>query len=608
MLEIGTIPIDFTLDQYNSGTATLSSYNGKIISLSFMDIDNDWDWLKNLISIKNNASFTGTMQIIVVIYKYNGGTSKDDIQEKIDNDPGITDADITFPLLVDNTWSTISFAYQYLNQGFGGDSYFSNSFSNYFSSFLISKDNVISDKWNKNCTTNSDPISFNKIIIPSIPVFNSQDYGSTDKYLLQRLINLDASPAILYTTPVEGTELTSLSSVEVVYSKLMVDAAATAGNYTPGGTGVGTLSVTGTSYTGTDRIENVATLTTSGTLVDGELAITLSNITDTEGNALTDAVINYPTNPTAPSIASWTSAGTIANGGTVQVTFSEDVSNATNTDNYVVNYAGTGSVSIQSISYNSGTRTAELTMSLALTNGATFTIETVTGSSPITDGTHTLANGTSPLYSTADLVAPTVTSWTASGQVSSGGVITVQFSDNVVNADNISNYQVNYSGPGTVTITGPISYDSGAFTAALTMSISGTDGTTFTIETVTGASPISDGTNNLTNGTSNTYLTADEIIPTITGWSPSGTVNNGDTVYVQFSENVSNANRTDNYQVNHTGAGTVGIQGVTYDSGTHRATLTVTVSGTDGSSFTIETITGSSPISDGTNTLVNGTS
>ncbi|MCP4136317.1 MAG: hypothetical protein GY754_35430 [bacterium] len=611
MLEIGTIPIDFTLDQYNSGTDTLSNYSGKIISLSFMDIDNDWDWLKNLISIKNNASFTSNMQIIAVIYKYNGSTSKDDIQEKIDNDPDITDTDIDFPLLVDNTWSTICFAYQYLNQGFGDDDYFSDSFSNYLSSFLISKDYVISDKWNKNCTTNSDPISFNKIIIPSIAVFDSLDYDNTEEYLLPRLINLDASPTILYTTPSEESELTDLTQVEIVYSKLMEDEAGTAANYTPGGTGAGALSVTEASYTGTERIENAATLSTEGTLEDGELSITLSGaITDTEGNSLDNSVINYTINPNAPSITSWTEAGTIADGNIIQVTFSEDVSNATEAGNYNVNYSGTGTVTIlEPIVYNSGTRTAELTISLFETNGATFTINTVTGSNPISDGTHTLANSTSNLYSTADLLAPTVSSWTVSGTVNDGDVITVKFSENVVNTNNINNYQVNYSGTGTVSITQPISYNDTEHTAALTMSISGTDGKTFTIETITGTSPISDGTNNLVNGISNTYLTSDEVAPTIISWSDPGVINNDDTITITFSENVINADNINNYSINYSGSGSVTINdSISYNSDTFTASLPLSLSGTDGSTFTIETVLGSSPISDNTTPLINGTS
>ncbi|MCP4131143.1 MAG: Ig-like domain-containing protein [bacterium] len=308
MLEIGTIPIDFTLDHYASGNDTLLSYSGQTIVLSFIDIDNGWDWLEYLITMNNNLPSPGSMQIIAVIFKFEGSTSKDDIQDRIDGDPNINDADLSFPVLVDNPWGVLSFAYQYLNQGFDDDPDYSGLFSNELLSFMISSDFLVTDKWNKNSTVNSDPISFNKIIIPSVPQFDSQDYDNTEKYIIQRLTNLNATPTILYTTPAEGTVLSGLTPVEVVFSKLMVDAAGTGTNYTPGGAGGAGLTISTASYTGVEKIENVANLTMGGTLAPGNITIAIgAAVTDTEGNPLADNSIEYTAADTdAPVITSFT--------------------------------------------------------------------------------------------------------------------------------------------------------------------------------------------------------------------------------------------------------------------------------------------------------------
>ncbi|MCP4134906.1 MAG: VWA domain-containing protein, partial [bacterium] len=295
-------------------------------------------------------------------------------------------------VLVDNPWGVLSFAYQYLNQGFDDDPDYSGLFSNELLSFMISSDFLVTDKWNKNCTANNDPISFNKLphtritlsgtfspastatlslaipdltgtnevtvsydgtdytygstitdtrisgITPAngtttpdlLPIyvefarditdmdvvgnyttaattgtitglvgdvahgFDSTDYDITEKYIIRRLINLDANPTILYTTPPEGTVLSGLTPVEVVYSKLLVDAAGTAAEFTPGGAAGGSLTILDASYTGVEKIENVVNLTMGGTLGAGSLSITMTAaVTDTEGNALTDNSIVY---------------------------------------------------------------------------------------------------------------------------------------------------------------------------------------------------------------------------------------------------------------------------------------------------------------------------
>jgi hypothetical protein len=95
----------------------------------------------------------------------------------------------------------------------------------------------------------------------------------------------------------ETNPLASLSSVDIIFSKLMNDAAGDASHYTLGGAGSAGLTKGTASYTGRNKIENVATLPITGMPAsDGALSITLdSSITDTAGTSLnaSNRSINY---------------------------------------------------------------------------------------------------------------------------------------------------------------------------------------------------------------------------------------------------------------------------------------------------------------------------
>ncbi len=608
---IGETPNDFTLNTYDTASATtLSNSSGDVVLLSFIELNAGWDWIKSLRDIQDDPAIIGVstdIQILAVFFYYpTGAVSFFDVLGKFSGDPAISETDINFPILLDNSWAS-SIAQEYRN-GFlsGTDPIFADNPGSSTWSYLISKDHLITDKWNRNCTANSEPISFNRMV-GSLP-FDSVDYTLGTEYTTDRMLNLVADPTILSANPADGGNITSLPSTEIIYSK-PVSNAAVQGNYALSGAGAAGLSIGGVSYTGADFVENFCTLSIGGSLVPGDVDIDLqAAITDTQGNAMVDSNIHYTSlDLIAPTIQSWTSAGVVANGGTVDIAFSENVINSTTLSNYQVNYSGGGTVSITNASYNGGTNAVTLTLTLAGTDGSTFTIDTLTGPSPISDGTNNLVNGSSVTYTTADMTNPTINGWTSSGVILNNQTVYVEFSESVNNSDLTNNYQVNYSGAGSVSISG-ISYNNGTRRATLTLSISGTDGSAFTIETITGPSPIGDGTNNLINGVSNTYATVDSLAPTINAWTPAGTIVNNGTVDLTFSEDVSNGDVSSNYQVNYAGAGSVTINGLSYNAGTRATTLTLSLSATDGSNFTISTLTGASPINDGVNNLINGSS
>lgn len=289
MLNMGDSPVDFTRMQFDTGEdVAFSSYNGKTVLVSFLEVTNGWNWLKNMLSVQIAISASGlssSVQIVAVVYKYMGCTSSGKIIEKINSDPDLpAPGDWPFPVFVDTSWAS-SAAFQYLN-GFANtvDPLFHGQCGNLFWSYLISNDYKITDKWHPNITSVGDPISFNKLT--SIGTFDSSNLAATENFIAARIANLCAAPKILYANPVSGSLHSSVSTVKLICSKLLGNGAAVSGNYSLGGTVTG-LSISGVSYTGADRVEDVVTLSIGGTPgVSGSLSISAgSSVADTAGNA-----------------------------------------------------------------------------------------------------------------------------------------------------------------------------------------------------------------------------------------------------------------------------------------------------------------------------------
>jgi hypothetical protein len=288
MLNIGDSPINFTLTQFDTGDdVSLSSYCGKTVLVSFIEIDSGWDWLVSLVNIQSvltAAGIASNIQIIAVIFKYMGCTNCETVLDKVSSDPDLpTPGEWPFPVLVDCAWVNSS-SKQYQN-GFANtvDLLYHGGAGSALWSYQISSDYKITDKWHPNITSVGDPISFNKLT--SVGTFNSADWSATEAFVEARIANLCATPKILYANPVSGSNLSSVNIVKFICSKLLSSGAATAGNYSLGGTVTG-LSLSGASFTGADRVENVVTLSLSGTPSSGSLSVAVgSGVTDTAGNA-----------------------------------------------------------------------------------------------------------------------------------------------------------------------------------------------------------------------------------------------------------------------------------------------------------------------------------
>ncbi|HOO72894.1 MAG TPA: hypothetical protein PK926_14150 [Spirochaetota bacterium] len=278
----------------------------------------------------------------------------------------------------------------------------------------------------------------------------------------------------------------------------------------------------------------------------------------------------------------WTASGNIPEGGLITVTFPDDVINADVIDNYEIVYAGAGTVSISGLSYDSATFTATLSITCTDTDGSYFYIRIVSSDTPVTMGTWVIDDKHSPSYRTT---GGTVTAEWDSGGVTTLGSSTeiyVYFSEAVSNADDYTNYQVSYSGSGTVGI-GSVTYNSSTYQAVLTVICTGTDGSDVTFRIIEGTTPITNGQSVLSGVSSSALATPDLYAPAVSVVSPdpsTETIYEGDVyIYITFSENVNDADNVTTYNTGGITATSVTLVSITYDEATFTATLYLTVTG-----------------------------
>ena len=384
-MKVGNAPQSITLNFYNvnlltkydaSGTEQISNHSGKIILLSFINLNNQlytslpayWDWLNKLEELRTAIetyrtanSITREFQILAVVQNFlsnNNLLQAVNALSSVPNYPVCRDANSVASIYRDEFLSAN-------DNCFPSASSAAATLGNEIWSFLIDEEMIITDKWNNRCTVNipKDPLSFHKMTTPSYTTpgsFDSTNFTNMKEFVTERIQNLLQSPTILSINPDESNVITSvgdISPLEIVFSK-PIGSLSTDGfgypmldvtgielntNYTPDGVGGSLLSISGVDYNNSglavseiDRlnigaIENVATLTIGGSLADGTATITLeAPITDTAGVALADNDVSYTADLTAPTIESITS--TTPNGSykaavtiNIRVNFSEPV-------------------------------------------------------------------------------------------------------------------------------------------------------------------------------------------------------------------------------------------------------------------------------------------
>jgi len=178
MLRIGDRPEVKTLDCYGGGSYTLdSSFNpGKVKLISFVDINNGWDWIYYLLKLRAEPELSNLV-IVIVAFRKGLGVASGNLNDKFPFPTGsgtekrFSRADLTptdpaaagLYVLMDSDWT---YASKYLD-GFSSimcnDPSFDGSYTGTKTwSYIISPDFYITDKWETNTTLSNFPISFSR--------------------------------------------------------------------------------------------------------------------------------------------------------------------------------------------------------------------------------------------------------------------------------------------------------------------------------------------------------------------------------------------------------------------------------------------------------------
>ncbi|NOY07348.1 MAG: hypothetical protein GXP33_00700, partial [Spirochaetes bacterium] len=177
MLNIEEVLVAFDTDLTNCPTNTnfnVSTLDGKIGILSFLDWDNGWNWLRYLNILRLDSKLaTADYHFMTVIFS----TSKLitcspitalGIRKRLNNDPVLSGADFSSPISSEILLDSTDLIYPAKNakiykNGFGVlDTQFHSPTFNGMWTYITGKNNLITDKWH-NDAANKGPISFNRI-------------------------------------------------------------------------------------------------------------------------------------------------------------------------------------------------------------------------------------------------------------------------------------------------------------------------------------------------------------------------------------------------------------------------------------------------------------
>jgi hypothetical protein len=323
MLQIGEKLENFSatlVDCFTGEAVQVSNYTNKTIIISFIDINNGWDWLKQFVLLQQNTAFDSNTQFISFIFDSAGALDTTVVYNKIVaevtadphyyNDYDWADSTDNFVIVADQEGGTtgiydrnasiyLSYLFQDIVSGFSTKVLSNKKVWSYIATYAPSTATTsICNKWHNDCNvTPADPLSFRQMPLTGPGAFNPAVYTNMREYVSQRLLFVNAHPAIYATDPADSNLLNSVGTVKVTFSKLINKTAAeTESFYSLTGAGSASLTVNDASFTGFDRTENIATLTFGGTPSDGLFAITLNvAITDTAGNSMdaTARTIHY---------------------------------------------------------------------------------------------------------------------------------------------------------------------------------------------------------------------------------------------------------------------------------------------------------------------------
>lgn len=374
-----------------------------------------------------------------------------------------------------------------------------------------------------------------------------------------------------------------------------------------------TVKVTATSaaVAGTvayNAATNTATFTPSAPLAS--LTTYTATITtgakDTFGNAVaanfnwtfstadvTPPTILLPISPAA-------NATNVPTNTAVNITFSEGMDATTiNTTNITVKNTATSALVAGVVSYNAGTHVATFTPNVPLANGTGYTVTVTTG---VKDAAgNALASQFTSTFSTAaasDTTPPTVTSTAppdAQTVVGVSTIITATFSE-AMNASTIdgTTFTLKTTSGGTP-VTGTVTYNAGTFSATFTLTSPLANSTNYTATITTGVKDVS-GNALAANKVWAFTTVPDNTPPIVSSTTPANGATNvaiSTTVTATFSEAMDATTISGTTFTLKTTVGATTVAGtVSYNAGTRTATFTPTSPLANNTSYTATITTG----------------
>jgi hypothetical protein len=412
-------------------------------------------------------------------------------------------------------------------------------------------------------------------------------------------------PTIVSTVPANlATGVPVNTVISATFSKPM--------NVTTINTTTFTVKVTATSapVTGTVAYNagtNTATFTPSAPLAS--LTTYTATITtgakDTNGNAVA-ANFNWTFStadivpPTVLAVVPTNNSTNVATNTTVLITFSEAMDATTiNGTNITLKNTGTSAAVAGTVTYNSGSHAATFTPNVPLANGTGYTVTVTTG---VKDAAgNAMATQFTSTFSTAaasDMTPPTVVATAppdAQTDVGVSTIITATFSE-AMNASTIdgTTFTIKTTSGGTP-VAGTVTYNPGTLTATFTLTSPLANSTNYTATITTGVKDVS-GNAMAANKVWAFTTIADTTPPTVSSTVPADLATNvaiSTVVTATFSEAMDATTISGTTFTLKTTSGSVAVAGsVSYDAGTRKATFTPTSPLANNTNYTATVTTG----------------
>ncbi|MGH9421325.1 MAG: Ig-like domain-containing protein, partial [Thermoanaerobaculia bacterium] len=340
----------------------------------------------------------------------------------------------------------------------------------------------------------------------------------------------DTGPTVISTSPANGaTSVAPATAITVTFSEAMDPTTITASTITLKATST-SLNVNGSvSYNATTHI---ATFIPNAALAQstGYTLTVAASVKDVAGNQMgTPFSMSFTTGdtvaPTVVSVNPVNFATGVSPGTTVQVVFSEPMTESTITPSTVfLTNTSTIAVVPATVTYNAATNTATLTPSASLAGSTAFTVTVTTGAKDASG--NALATAFTSVFTTAvvDSTPPTVSSVSPANNatnVPTNTTVQVTFSE-AMDSSTITNTNVTLKLTSTSTpVAAAVVYNTATKVATLTPSSALANGTGYTVTVSTGVKDVAG--NALASTFTSAFTTAppaDVTAPTIISRSP----------------------------------------------------------------------------------------